>query len=337
MLFPRLQYIALALSTYFSAVIPRTVNHLLPTRRVFQLNQTGTWLENIAVRHNGDLLVSLLLPTASLYTLKRPYSSSRTFSLLHTFDNATGLLGITETCADTFAVLSIQFGETSSPVPGSATIWDVAFNNDKLLTKKVTNIPDILVPNGIASIPGSSAVFVADSTGGAITRCDTRTATCALFLNTTQTAPAPGSSRPTGVNGIHYRHGYLYWSNSNLVSIFRIRLGNDGYPPSNACVETVGKVDATFIDDFAIDDDGRFWIAANSNNTIIALRDKGSSEVVAGSLADLAIAGPTSAAFGRTVRDGKTLYVVTNGASSGPVNGVTEPAKIVAVDTSEFV
>ncbi|KAI1166656.1 hypothetical protein F5B18DRAFT_605252 [Nemania serpens] len=336
MLFPGLQYIALAL-TCVSAAIPKPSNNLLPTHKVFQFNQTGTWLENIAVRPNGDLLVSLLLPTASLYTLERPYSPSRTFSLLHTFDNATGLLGITETHADTFAVLSIQFSETSSPVPGSATIWDVSFNNDKLHTRKITNIPEILVPNGIASVPGSSAVFVADSTGGTITRCDTQTATCAVFLNNPQTAPAPGSSRPTGVNGIHYRRGYLYWSNSNLASIFRIRLGKDGYAASNACVQTVGKVDATFIDDFAIDDDGRFWVAANSNNTIIALRENGSSGDVAGSLTDLTVAGPTSAAFGRTARDSQTLYVVTNGAASGPVNGVTEPAKIVAVDTSGFV
>ncbi|KAI1183183.1 hypothetical protein F5B17DRAFT_417155 [Nemania serpens] len=336
MLFPGFQYIALASSACVLAAVPKTFNHLLPTHNVFQFNQTGTWLENIAVRPNGDLLVSLLLPTASLYTLEKPYSPSRTFSLLQTFDNATGLLGITETYTDTFAVLSIQFSETSSPVPGSATIWEVSFSNGKLLTRKITNILEILVPNGIASIPGSSVVFVADSTGGTITRCDTRTATCATFLNTPQTAPAPGSSRPTGVNGIRYRRGYLYWSNSNLVSIFRVRVGKDGYAASGACVETVGKVDATFIDDFAIDDDGTLWIAAGSNNTIIALRENGSSEVVAGSLTDLTVAGPTSAAFGRTARDSKTLYVVTNGASSGPVNGIIEPAKIVAVDTSEF-
>ncbi|KAI1108755.1 hypothetical protein F5Y14DRAFT_62588 [Nemania sp. NC0429] len=337
MLFPRLQYIELALFACVSAVTSKTCSHLLPTHRVFQFDQTGTWIENIAVRPNGDLLVSLLQPTASLYTLARPNSSSREFSLLHTFDNASSLLGITETHPDTYAILSIQFSETLSPVPGSATIWDVSFDDDKPLTRKITNVPDVLVPNGIASVPGSPVVFVADSTSGTITRCDTRAAACTLFLNTPQTAPAPGSSRPTGVNGIHYRRGYLYWSNSNLVSIFRVRLGDDGYLASDASVETVGTVDATFIDDFAIDDDGRFWIAAASNNAIVALRGNGSSEVVAGALTELTVAGPTSAAFGRTARDRETLYVVTNGASSGPVNGITEPAKIVAVDTSGFV
>ncbi|KAI1129958.1 hypothetical protein F5Y10DRAFT_290389 [Nemania abortiva] len=336
MLFLKLQY-ALTLAHCISATVLSTARHLLPAKTIFQFNQTGTWLENIAVRPNGDLLVTMLSPTASLYTLKSPYSSTRTFSLLHTFDNVTGLLGITETSPDTFAILSITFSETMAPVPGSSAIWGVSFDHDKLRTRKIASIPDIIVPNGITSIPGSSTVFVTDSTGGTITRCDTQTRACEVILNNPETAPSPGSSEPTGANGIHYRCGYLYWSNSNLVSIFRIRLSEDGYPDSYAKIETVGKVNAVFIDDFAESDDGRLWIAAGENNTVIALQNDGFSEVVAGSLMEPTVAGCTSAAFGRTAHDLKMLYVTTNGGASAPVNGVTEPAKIVAVGTSGHI
>ncbi|KAI0096261.1 hypothetical protein GGR51DRAFT_553620 [Nemania sp. FL0031] len=337
MLLSKLWYM-LASASFASASVLRLTSSLLPTRNLFQFSKTGTWLENIAVRPGGDLLVTMLSPTASLYTLKRPYSPNRTLSLLHTFDNATGLLGITETTVDAFAVLSIKFGDDSALIPGSSAVWGVSFDrDDRLYTRKIASIPDIIVPNGITSIPGTSAIFVTDSMGGTITRCDTQAGTCRVILSGPETAPSPGSSEPTGANGIHYRSGYLYWSNSNLVSIFRVRLGEDGCLDPHANIETVGKIDAVFIDDFAEDNDGRFWIAAGENNTMVALRSDGSSEVVAGSLTEPTVAGCTSAAFGRTVHDHKTLYVTTNGGSSTPVHGVVEPAKIVAMDTSAYV
>ncbi|KAI0869914.1 hypothetical protein GGS24DRAFT_135264 [Hypoxylon argillaceum] len=319
MLFPKLQCI-LALPCILAAVI-KTPRDLLPTQTLFQVNQTGPWLENIAVRSNGDLLVTMLLPTASLYTMKTPYSPARKFSLVHTFDNATALLGITETHPDTFAILSIEFSGASSRSP---TLWSASFDaGDNLRMRKVTGLEGLLVPNGITSIPGTPVVLLTDSSGGTITRCDTATGACGLILNTTQTAPVPGSAQATGANGVHYRCGYLYWSNSDLVSLFRVRLDKAGYPAPDAQIETIGTVDAAFVDDFAADGAGRFWIAAGGDNTVIALRGDGSSEVAA------AVAGPTAAAFGRTARDRGTLYVVTNGQA--------EPAKVVAVDVSKYI
>ncbi|KAI1735682.1 hypothetical protein F4680DRAFT_434819 [Xylaria scruposa] len=326
---------------YLSALCPCALavgaKTLFPAHNVFQFNETGTWLENIAVRANGDLLATMLNPTASLYTLKRPYSATREFSLLHTFENATGLLGITETSSDNFAILSIQLGNSPSSAPGSSTIWGVSFEHDAFKTRKIASLPDVLVPNGITSIPDSSAVLLSDSSGGTITRCDTLTGTCEIVLKRTETAPAPGNVEPTGINGIHYRDGYIYWSNSNLVSIFRIPVDREGYPVAEEEPEIVGKVDALFIDDFAEDFAGRFYIATGTNNTIVELQQGGSSKVVAGSLTELTVAGSTAAAFGRTAEDSRILYVTTNGAIKAPVNGKTEPAKIVAIDTSGCV
>ncbi|KAH8165607.1 hypothetical protein CIB48_g2645 [Xylaria polymorpha] len=336
MLLPKLYY----LSTFYPCALAlsvKTRSHLFPTHNVFQLNETGTWLENIAIRTNGDLLATMLTPTASLYTLKQPYSATREFSLLHTFENATGLLGITEISNDNFAILSAELDSTSNPVLGSSTIWGVSFEHDEFSTRKIASIPDVLLPNGITSIPNSSAVLVADSIGGTVTRCDTLTAICEVVLERTETKPVSSALSPLGINGLHYRDGYIYWSNSNLVSIFRIRVDKQGYPVPSAKVETIGTVDASFIDDFAEDCNGRFYVATGGNNTIVELQQNGSSKVVAGSLMDLTVAGSTAAAFGRTVHDSRTLYVVTNGAVKEPVNGKTEPAKIVALDTSRSV
>ncbi|KAI0912394.1 hypothetical protein F4823DRAFT_634413 [Ustulina deusta] len=298
-------------------------------------NKNRTWLENIAVRPNGDLLVTMLSPTPSLYTLKRPYSTTREFSLLHTFDNATGLLGIAETNVDSFAMLSVQLTNTLQPVLGSSTIWGVSFQHDNMTTRKIATILDVELPNGITSVPGSSAVLVADGRGGTITRCDTRAGASEVVLQRIESAPLPSEPESTGINGIHYRKGYLYWSNSAFVSIFRIRVDEQGYPAADAEVETVGQIEASFIDDFAEDHVGTSWVATNSDNTIVALRSNSSSEVVAGEPAKFTLAGCTAAAFGRTPHDSRTLYVTTSGAIRAPINGVTEPAKIVAVDTSK--
>ncbi len=315
------------------ATLPTTPAHLLPTHTLFQFNKNRTWLENIAVRPNGDLLVAILSPTPSLYTLKRPYSTTREFSLLHTFDNATGLLGIAETDVDSFAMLFVQL--TNTPVPGSSTIWGVSFQHDNMTTRKIASILDVELPNGITSVPGSPAVLVADGRGGTITRCDTRTGASEVVLQRIESAPLPSEPESIGINGIHYRKGYFYWSNSAFVSIFRIRVDEQGYLAADAEVETVGQIDASFIDDFAEDHVGTSWVATNSDNTIVALRSDGWSEVVAGEPAKFTLAGCTAAAFGRTPHDSRTLYVTTSGAIRAPINGVTEPAKIVAVDTSK--
>ncbi|KAJ2978282.1 hypothetical protein NUW58_g7545 [Xylaria curta] len=337
MMINKFYYLFTILYPCASAIGPNTSSNLYPTHNVFQFDKIGKWLENIAVRPNGDLLTTLLYPTASLYTLKRPHSTTREFSLIHTFKNASGLLGITETSVDNFAILSTQLTDTLGPVPGSSAIWGVSFRHGNFSTRKIASIPDVLVPNGITSLPGSSVVLVADSIGGAVTRCDTLSGVCELVLNTTETAPVPGSSQRSGINGIHYQDGYVYWSNSGLVSLFRTPFDKQGYPVANAGIETVGKVNTSFVDDFTKDNTGRFWIATGSNNTIVTLRSDGSTEVAAGSLTELTVAGCTAAAFGRTVQDNRTLYVVTNGALLAPVNGTTEPAKIVAIDTSRHV
>ncbi|RWA08830.1 hypothetical protein EKO27_g6277 [Xylaria grammica] len=310
--------------------------HLLPTHTIFQLKEAGTWFENIAVRPNGDLLVTMLAPTPSLYTLRRPYSPTREFCLLHTFDDATGLLGITETDIDTFAVISSKFADASTPVIGSSAVWEASFQHDKLHTRKVAGLPDLALPNGITTVPGSSAVLVGDCLGGTVTHCDMRTGATEVMLARPEMAPLPNEAESLGINGIHYQPGYLYWSNSSLATLFRMRVDAHGKPHADAKVETVGKVNASFIDDFAVGHSGTSWLATNPNNTIIAIRSNGSSQVVAGDPAKLTIAGCTAAAFGRTLSDSRTLYVVTNGAIRAPVNGVIEPAKIVAVETVGF-
>lgn len=63
----------------------------------------GTWAENIAVRSNGQLLVTIL-SSPELYEVD-PFGLE-TPQLLQRFPNATGLLGIVELKEDVFAVVA---------------------------------------------------------------------------------------------------------------------------------------------------------------------------------------------------------------------------------------
>ncbi|KAI1259644.1 hypothetical protein F5Y18DRAFT_408913 [Xylariaceae sp. FL1019] len=149
----------------------------------------------------------------------------------------------------------------------------------------------------------------------------------------------PGSGASTiGVNGVHVRDGYLYWTNSATVSVYRIKITDQGFPASCARVELVSTLDAGFVDDFAIGGDGTIWVATNSDNRLIAAQPfTDHSVVVDGATNTLALAGDTSAIFGRGERDHSTLYVATCGGMRSPINGnLVEPGKIVAIDTDGF-
>lgn len=154
--------------------------------------------------------------------------------------------------------------------------------------------------------------------------------------------PHPGAAVPIGINGVQVSNGYLYYSSGGGASIYRYRL-----PTSSVQVisnttqpELVSYLEnETFIDDFAVGVDGsRIWACSNVGNTLQEVNiSDGSHRIVLGSLESLMVAGDTAAAFGRTVWDKHTLYVVTGGGLAAPVNGtVVEPAKVVAVNTGLF-
>lgn len=138
------------------------------------------------------------------------------------------------------------------------------------------------------------------------------------------------------------RDGFLYFSNTNLVNIYRVRIANDGYLASDgeATIEVYADLNAitTFIDDFEIGPDGTVWVVTNDDNSLIAVtpRDR-KVKVVAGAKDQLTLAGGTGAAFGHTKRDKHVLYISTAGGLDAPVNGtLVEPGKVMGVDTRKL-
>ena len=101
-----------------AAIIPRTSPnaHRPVLHDVWQF-PNGTWVENLAVRSNGQILATLL-SIPELYQVD-PIGGQHP-QLIHRFPMVTGLTGITEVEKDVFVVIAGNWSlKTLSTTPGS--------------------------------------------------------------------------------------------------------------------------------------------------------------------------------------------------------------------------
>ncbi|KAJ7818073.1 hypothetical protein B0H14DRAFT_2320791, partial [Mycena olivaceomarginata] len=91
-----------------------------PTRLVLQ-STPGLFLENLAVRPNGKLLITS--PESSTLHMLDPTAENPTFDEVYTFPNVT-LFGIAEVQPDVYGIIAFVPNVTTiSAVPGTIAIW----------------------------------------------------------------------------------------------------------------------------------------------------------------------------------------------------------------------
>ncbi|PFH62952.1 hypothetical protein XA68_10968 [Ophiocordyceps unilateralis] len=306
----------------------------LPTRLVHQL-PPSVWIENIAVRNNGHLLLNQLLPRAAVIEVTNPWGRNSYEEVVHAFPSLDGLFGIAEPTTDMFVVVGCKFATIGDNVKGSAETWLINFNasgyDGKPLVKRVGRHPYMEFPNGMASLPDvDDVVLVADSTLGLVWRLYLETGKTEIAVKVNEMNMHPGTRLKIGVNGIKVIDGYLWWSNSYVGELYRIRIDKLGNPVYDARPELMYRHERRFIDDFSFDERG-LWGATNQNNTVLFAAYDGGVSDVAGEQNSPELAADTSCAFGRTPRDHRILYVATG---NNPKKGIG--AKVVAVDTSSI-
>lgn len=131
----------------------------------------------------------------------------------------------------------------------------------------------------------------------------------------------PAANLSIGINGIRLgADGFLYYTNTSKRLLARVRVdlaSGEALGP----YETVAQ--GFVVDDFALAADADAAYVA-SGSVIRRVFFNGTVDVVAGSADSAALAGASSAAFGRTVWDAGLLYVTTTGAglSGGQVVAV---------------
>jgi hypothetical protein len=308
------------LGTIFAPSQATPVSH--PLRKTIQFPYP-TWLENIAITSTGNLLLttlSVLPATPPQLLLVNPIANPPISTPLSSF-NATdvdGLLGITELSHDVFAFVA---GLTTKP--GSWGIWKADLRKSPAAVSKIADVSSGQLLNGLAKL-NEHTLLIADSMAGVVLKLDLKTGKSEAVLDDTSMKPATTPSFKSGVNGLKFQEPYVYYTNSALGSFHRVRVDcTTGKAIGRYETLATGMPDA---DDFALEKDGKAYIAVGSGNVIEKVTG-GAQSGFAGALNSTDIPGPTAAALGREV-----LYVVTNGGVKNKVNGTyAEGGSVIAV------
>ncbi|KAJ7636387.1 hypothetical protein FB45DRAFT_729766, partial [Roridomyces roridus] len=263
-------------------------------------------LENLAARASSELLItSTSFPT--LFTLD-PTAKNPTLTGVVTFPNANALLGIGEIRPDVFAVVAAEINTTTlTATPGSAFIWTVDFTvSGTPKTTQAASIPQAGLANGLCALPGNpDVVLVADSVLGVAWGANVRTGAVSVFLEDVAMTPIGASdpdAPPLGINGLHAQGGELYFTNSQRGTFSRI-------PLAGGTVQQFAT-DLGLLDDFALDGEGRAWLATNPGSLTL-IDPATNAELV---VVNTTLNEPSSAAFGRVGGNPtKTLFVTTRG------------------------
>ncbi|KAF2000666.1 hypothetical protein P154DRAFT_575721 [Amniculicola lignicola CBS 123094] len=235
------------------------------TLRVRQVATLPSYIENIAVRSNGHLLLTSFPTTSSIYTLD-PKVGQSSVSQLPPIEGANGITGITEVSPDVFAIAAANFSlTTGAPLNGSIAIWTIDFGPKIPVLRKIVNLNSALLLNGLTTIPGSPSLLLAsDSFLGVIFRIDITQSTYDVGIQDTLFAP-PQPLPNVGINGIRTRGKHIYFANYAKGVFGRVPISKTA--SATGAAEVLAQVDPLKykIDDFAIDEEGNAWVAAHPN------------------------------------------------------------------------
>ncbi|GFF24828.1 lipase 4 [Aspergillus lentulus] len=291
--------------------------------KVKQLANFGpsSWIENLAIRHSGDVLATQLLNPRILQVDpdgKLPPIVIHSWAEGASAGEYDGVLGITETRHDEFfAAVAGQYDETMMLLPNSTNyIFRVDFSTLKMSSTgevlsnatvtKLTNLEGSQLVNGAATL-NEGAILVSDSYNGWVYKVDVRTGAYDVIVDDPLMKKSYADSEgKIGVNGIKVFGGHLYWTNTDAGLLARIKINEDGKPCGAS--EIVAS-NLTEPDDFTLDENGTAYIALGPLNEVSVVHPGGSSRLAA-------VDGPTAAKLGRQHGDHHRLYFSTHGGSN---------------------
>ncbi|KAM0803135.1 hypothetical protein BDR22DRAFT_802064 [Usnea florida] len=313
---------------YFSACASPVASSPHPTVTDIWNFSPGTWVENLAVRSNGQILVTLA-SAPEIYqvdpTLKQPAT------LVHTFPGYLACLGITELQQDVFYVITGNFSTvTITTGPGSYSVWKLDMRGYSTyggaLTPSVTKIADFpksVFFNGVTSA-NQEILLIADSRASAVVTLNLANKAIGKITDPLMAGLATGEE--VGVNGVKTRQGTLYFTNSDQGLFAEIPLNYAG-TASTAAAKTVSS-NLPSPDDFQFDPAGDTYFAGNNELRSRATVNGAVTTVSNSSL----LVGSTAVEFGRLTNDLDSVYVTTNGgAGQYETHVFTTPGRVVKV------
>jgi hypothetical protein len=301
----------------------------------------GYFLENVAVRADGSMLVTAVnkkelwyLPAPTSGTPVRPV-------LLHTFDQPP--FDIFETMRDVFYVdtTNYQTDHASSLQRVDLRNWEPGM---PVTVQPVLKFPfPVLALNGADRL-APNVILVADSGFGLIWRVDLSTdgmrGTARVWLKdpSMNTTFSGLRIKQPGINGLEYdeKTHFVYYTSTAQQLFMRVRVDPTTLNPAGD-PELVAT--SSMWDDFSIDEHaGVAYITTHRQNTIERVpldpHSCQSRQTVAGIPFDERLAGPSDFAWGRGPEDdGSVAYVTTDGGvTAPPPDGVVRPAKVLRIE-----
>lgn len=288
-------------------------HHSLPVEVIHEF-PIGTRLENLAVRQNGKVLATDVNHPA-LYQVD-PIRGGSPELVSNSFGPVNGLLGIVETCPDTFYVVASNINLTTlTSTPGSNSVWKVDLTSGRVPapTTKIADIPDGGIPNGMALLDEEKGlILIADSAVGVVWRLNVLTGEVLRAIDIPAMHPAPPPALQVGVNGIKIREGALYFTNSGTNALYRLPIHPNGTAAANPSVVASGLYVA---DDFQFDNDGNIFLALNVPGELIKVTPEGTKKVLVDN-STLTLPNPTAVQIGRTSAEYGSLYITEQGNST---------------------
>jgi hypothetical protein len=301
----------------------------------------GYFLENIAVRADGSLLVTALnkkelwyLPSPNRGTPVQPV-------LLHTFEQCP--FDITETTRDVFYINTSNYLTNHHSSLHRVDLRNFAPGRP-VSVQCVLKFPfPVLALNGADAL-SPNTILVVDSVAGLIWRVDLSAdgmkGTTRVWLKDKSMKSTLFSllKKQPGINGIAYNETshFLYYTSTARQLFLRVQVDPTTLNP--ACAPERVTMGHQW-DDLAIDEHaGVAYITTHRENTIecVPLDPHSSQEChpVAGVPFDERLVGPSSFAWGRGQEDyGSIAYITTDGGLTQPTpDGVIRPASVLRIE-----
>lgn len=324
-------------SAHAAAVPNATVSSAPALSTIYQFPaDSHAWVENIAERSDGQLLVTRMF-TPELWLINPSTGSAE---LVHSFPDANSVTGITPTGnEDEFAVaVGNVDAATFTPETGSWSTWKVKMTGNKATVTLITKLSKAAFLNGMGSFDAgaSKGLLITDSVVGGIWAVDLATGANSLALqDDTMLSPA-GATFAVGIDGFRIKGNYLYYTVFAGGILRRIQvefpsatdLAAGTATLKQIAVDELANTGGSF-DDLDVAADGTAYVVTNPENTVVKIAAAGGKPtLVAGNIGSLALAGASSALLSKVTPN--VLYITTSGGVAAPVNGtLSEAGKIM--------
>ena len=300
-----------------------------------------SFLENLAVRHDNSLLVTVVNTRELFYV--PPFAGTGAVEPVRLCCFEQLPTGVIEIEPDVFLICAGNLYTTHESYlyrldlrdwqPGSPVAPELVFRFPA--TAKGLNGMCLLAPG---------TALVADCFASLIWRVDFgeggRDVEARVWLEHDSMGYYPGKLKPEqpGVNAVRYaaRTNHLYYTATAKKLLMRVPVSPGTLDPAGAPELVVA---GRMFDDFCIDEDaGVLYATTHRQNTIdrVAMdpgENSGFTQSVAGDPFTEALIGPSSGAWSRRPGDyGRAAYFICDGGTASPPPGGPQPAKLLWVE-----